>query len=289
MGEVSLVERKTVALGRGVVEYTDTGGDGPVVILLHGALMDESLWGPVVDALSPVARCVVPVLPMGAHRIPMPDSTDLSPKGLAALVGDFLEALGLPGVIVVGNDTGGAIAQLLVAAYPERVGALVLVSCDAFENFPPGLPGRTMELASLLPGMLRLAMLSLRIPALRRLPMTFGWMSKRPISDAIFNRWLDAYLADRRVRRDVRRMMRRVDHHDLVAAAERLRKFEKPALVVWAAEDRVMPLEHATRLVEYLPDSQVATVEDSYTLVPLDQPRRLADLLLSFLARPAHR
>jgi pimeloyl-ACP methyl ester carboxylesterase len=278
------MRRETVTLDAGVVEYVDTGGPGPVVVLLHGALMDESLWAEVVAVLAPGIRCVVPVLPMGAHRIPMPESADLSPRGLADLVGDFLEALDLSDVAVVGNDTGGAIAQFLVAAGGERVSALALVSCDAFENFPPGLPGRTMALASKVPGMLWLALLSLRIPVLRRLPMTFGWMSKRPISDAVFTRWLDAYLADHRVRGDVRRMMSGVDRRELVAAADRLTGFDKPALVVWASEDRVMPVEHASRLVELLPSARLAMVDDSYTLIPLDQPRLLADLIAGFVA-----
>jgi pimeloyl-ACP methyl ester carboxylesterase len=278
------MRRETVTLDAGVVEYVDTGGPGPVVVLLHGALMDDSLWAEVVAAIAPDIRCMVPVLPMGAHRIPAPESADLSPRGLANLVGEFLEALDLREVTVVGNDTGGAIAQFLVAAGAARVGALALVSCDAFENFPPGLPGRTMALACKIPGMLRVAMLSLRIPALRRLPMTYGWMSKSPISNAVFTRWLDAYLADRRVRADVRRMMSGVDRRELVAAADRLTGFDRPALVVWAAEDRVMPVEHASRLVELLPSARLAMVDDSYTLIPLDRPRLLADLIAGFVA-----
>jgi pimeloyl-ACP methyl ester carboxylesterase len=122
------------------IEYVDTGGRGPVIVLLHGALMDEHLWRDVVARLTPEHRCVVPVLPMGAHRPPMPPGVDVSPTAQAELVADLLEDLGLDDVTLVGNDAGGAIAQLLVAHRPERVGRLVLVSCDAFENFPPACP-----------------------------------------------------------------------------------------------------------------------------------------------------
>lgn len=275
------MQRQLVQLESGPLEYVDSGGPGPVIVLLHGALMDEAMWSGVVEHLCPRFRCVVPVLPMGAHRLPMP-AADVTPQGQARLVVDLLDALELSGVVLVGNDTGGAIAQLLVAARPGRLAALVLVSCDAFENFPPGLPGRTMAVASAMPGGLRLAMLSLRIPALRRLPITFGWMSIRPIDTAVFGRWLDAYHSEPGVRRDLRRMMRGVDDHQLVRAAEGLRAFPGPALIVWAGQDRVMPREHAHRLVAALPHAHLEVVEDSYTLVPLDQPVALADLIDRF-------
>ncbi|NYJ03064.1 pimeloyl-ACP methyl ester carboxylesterase [Nocardioides thalensis] len=279
------MKTKRVEIAGGEVEYVDTGGDGPTVVLLHGALMDEQLWMPVVERLSPTFRCVVPVLPLGAHRIPRPGDADQSPRGVALLVGELIRALDLGEVTLVGNDTGGAIAQLLLAEDPDLVARVVLVSCDAFDNFPPGLPGRTMALACAVPGGLPMAMASLQIPPLRRLPMTFGWMARRPIAPEVFDGWLDAYAASRGVRRDVRRMMRQVDREQLVTAAERLSRFRGSALVVWAAEDRVMPLDHAHRLCATFPDARLELVEDSYTLVPLDQPDRLAGLIAAFARR----
>ncbi|PXY27842.1 alpha/beta fold hydrolase [Prauserella muralis] len=281
------MDTRLLTLNGGDVEYVDTGGDGPAVVFLHGALMDEHLWLPVVERLAPRLRCVVPVLPMGAHRVPRPDGADLSPRALGTLVGDLVRALGLRDVTLVGNDTGGAIAQLLVADDPGVAERLVLVSCDAFGNFPPGLPGRTMALACAVPGGLRMAMASLRISALRRLPMTFGWMTKRPIPAPVFDRWLDAFAADRRVRRDVRALMKQVDRRQLVEAAHRLRAFDGDALVVWAAEDRVMPLDHARRLCGALRNARLELVEDSYTLVPLDRPERLAALIAAFVPSPS--
>jgi pimeloyl-ACP methyl ester carboxylesterase len=271
--------RQSANVQGSVLEYLDTGGNGPVVVLLHGALMDESLWTGVIERWGPAYRCIVPVLPMGGHRVPMPATADLSPTGLADLVAELIEVLDLHDVTLVGNDTGGALAQLLVTRHPERVSRLVLVSCDAFDNFPPGLPGRLMALLCKIPGAMWAAMVSLRIPVLRRLPMTFGWMSRRPIPDEVISRWLDAYLASSAVRADVRRFMSRVDHRDLTAAAEGLRRFHRPALIVWAEEDRVMPVDHASRLAACLPDSRVELVPDSYTLVPLDRPELLADLI----------
>ncbi len=276
------MHRRLARLGQGPLEYLDSGGPGPVLVLLHGALMDEGLWDEVRQRLPSTWRLVVPVLPMGAHRRPMPEA-DVTPRGQARLVVDLLDALDLREVILVGNDTGGAVGQLVAAAHPQRLTALVLVSCDAFDNFPPGLPGRTMALASAVPGGLWLAMQSLRLPALRRLPMTFGWMTIRPIDEVIFRRWLNAYTSRRAVRRDLRRMMRGVDRDQLVRAAEQLRTFPSPCLVVWADQDRVMPREHAERLASLLPRAHLELVADSYTLVPLDQPARLAGLIERFV------
>src|ERR1700754_3706895 len=129
-----------IALSAGTIEYEDTGA-GPAVVLLHGLLMDSSLWdGPVAD-LSADHRCVTPTLPLGAHRTAMHAGADLSLPGIAAIVAEFLDRLDLRDVTLVGNDTGGALVQLLLD--DDRVGRIVLASCDAFDNFPPGLTGHT--------------------------------------------------------------------------------------------------------------------------------------------------
>jgi len=140
-----------IELPAGTIEYEDSGGDGPVVVLLHGLLMDSTLWDGVVAELSPEHRCIVPTLPLGAHRIPARDGADLSLHGIARLVAELLERLELEDATVVGNDTGGALVQLLAAEPSPRVGSIALVSCDAFDNFPPGLTGRALVLTGKLP------------------------------------------------------------------------------------------------------------------------------------------
>lgn len=277
------MDRNVLDLNDTRVEYVDTGGQGPPIVLLHGALMDEHLWLPVVARLAPRFRCVVPILPMGGHRISRPDGADQSPRGLARLVGDLIGSLNLRNVTLIGNDTGGALAQLLLAEQPSAAVRVVLVSCDAFDNFPPGLPGRTMTMMCAVPGGLRIAMTSLRIPPLQRLPMTFGWMTKRPIEPTVIRRWIDAVLADRRVRRDVCAMMKKVDRRQLGEAAAELGAFDGAALIIWATEDRIMPVEHAHRLHRAFRNARLQLVDDSYTLVPLDQPDRLATLIADFV------
>jgi len=273
-----------IELPAGIIEYEDTGGSGPVVVLLHGLAMDGSLWRHVVRELRADHRCVVPTLPVGGHRRPMRADADLSLHGLARLQAEFLEALDLREVTLVGNDLG--LFQVTVCEYPERIARLVITSCEAFDNIPPGLPGRTVALAAKLPGGLNALVQPLRLRALRRLPLAFGWMAKRPIPHEITDAWLRPLLTQRQIRRDLLKYLHNYDKRDLFAAADCLRSFDRPALVVWAAEDRVMPPAHGRRLAALLPRARLVEIPDSYTLIPEDQPIRLAALIREFVSSP---
>ncbi|HUR03262.1 MAG TPA: alpha/beta hydrolase [Nonomuraea sp.] len=273
-----------IELSAGRIAYEDTGGDGPAIVLLHGLMMDASLWdGPIAD-LSADHRCLAPTLPLGAHRHAMRADADLSLPAMARLVAEFLDRLDLHDVTLVGNDTGGALVQLLMCDGAARVGRVVLASCDAFDNFPPGLTGRTLVLTGKLPPRLfGLFMRQMRLRPLRRLPITFGWLTKR--GDAATARWVKPVMRQPGIRRDAVRMLRAAaaDPGLLLAAAERLPSFDRPALVVWADGDRVMPPEHGRRLAALLPRGRLAEIEDSYTLIPLDQPARLAQTIREFV------
>lgn len=275
-----------VELSAGTVEYTDSGGPGPVVVLVHGLLMDGSLWdGPVAD-LAADHRCVVPTLPLGAHRRPMREDADLSLPGIARLLGEFLSRLDLRDVTLVGVDTGGALVQLLMADGAARVSRVVLGSCEAFDNFPPGLTGRTVVTSGKLsPRLFGLFMQQMRLRAVRRLPLAFGWLTKR--GDATTAGWVRPILTDAAIRRDAVRMLRAAgaDPGFLREPAERLPAFDRPVLVVWASEDRVMPPEHGKRLAALLPKGKLVEVADSYTLLPLDQPAEFARLIREFTTR----
>jgi pimeloyl-ACP methyl ester carboxylesterase len=273
-----------IELTAGTIDYEDTGGDGPVLVLLHGLAMDGSLWRHVVDGLRDDHRCVVPTLPFGSHHRPMRPDADLSLHGQARLVAELLERLDLRDVTVVQNDLG--YAQILALEHGERIGRLVLVSCEAFDNLPPGLPGRMLGLAARVPGGLNALVQPLRVRALRRLPMALGLMSARPIPHEVTDAWLRPLMTSRAVRRDVLRYIRSARTEELDAASRRLTEFDRPALVVWAREDRVMPPEHGRRLAELLPQGRLVEIDDSRTLIPLDQPAALTRALRDFVREP---
>ncbi|MGW5678898.1 alpha/beta fold hydrolase [Streptomyces sp. NPDC003860] len=276
-----------VELSAGVVEYEDSGGDGPVLLLLHGVAMDGSLWRKVVAELRPDYRCVVPTLPLGGHRRPMKPDADLSVLGVARLVAEFLERLDLHDVALAMNDWGGA--QALVAdGRTERIGRLVITSCEAFDNFPPGLPGSNLVASAKVPGGLTAAFTLLKLRSMRRLPMTWGWMSKRPVDHDVMDGWFRPVWESADIRRDLRKyVLSAPPKSELLRWAEKLREFEGPALVAWAAEDKVMPPEHGRRLAELLPGARHVEIPDSYTLIPEDRPAELAAHMAEFLARTA--
>ena len=274
----------SIELSAGTIEFQDTGGPGPTIVFLHGLMMDASLWDAPIADLADAHRCIAPTLPLGAHRRGMHPDADLSLPAIARLVVEFLDRLDLSDVTLVGNDTGGALAQLVICGGSARLGRVVLASCEAFDNFPPGLTGKTIVATGRFsPRMFGLFMQQMRLRPIRRLPIAFGWLTKR--GDAATARWLRPVMGQSEIRRDTVRTLRAAaaDTQFLEKAAESLPDFDRPALIVWARQDRVMPLDHGRRLAELLPQGRLVEVDDSYTLIPLDQPERLAQIIREFV------
>jgi pimeloyl-ACP methyl ester carboxylesterase len=272
-----------IELPAGAVEYVDTGGGGPVLVMVHGLAMDGRQWRRVVAELESDYRCVLPTLPMGAHRLPMRPEADLSLRGMGRILADFLERLELRDVTLCFNDWCGA--QVMIAdGLFDRVGKLVLVSCEAYDNYPPGLAGNAAWLSAKLPGGLTLMRQVLLRPPLRRLPVIFGQMTKHGVPDELMRDWL-APLKRREIRRDLRKYAGDAMNgkRDLLAATPALGSFERPVLVVWDAEGKMMPNEHGRRLAEAFPDSRLVEIPDCYTLVPEDQPAELAREIRQFV------
>ena len=267
--------------------YSDTGGSGPPVVLLHGVLMNGTLWSDVVDQLRDRYRCIVPELPFGARATPMPEDADLSLESLVGMVAGFLAELDLREVTLVCNDWGGA--QLVVRpGGSDRIANLVLVSCEAFDNYPPGLPGRLLCLNASLPGGTFLTAQLLRPRWIRHLPIAFGALSKKRVPEEQFQSWLEPLRRNPKVRRDLDKYLRSVPTRtQLLAWAEEQRAFKGQVLVVWAREDRLMPPAHAGRLVENFKNAELVWVEDSRTLIPIDQPEVLSAHLARFLGQHA--
>jgi len=275
-----------VELSSGTIDYEDTGGSGPVVVFVHGLMMDGSLWRHVIAKLRDDFRCVAPTLPLGGHRHPMRADADLSMRGVAELLGEVLERLDLHEVTLAMNDWGGP--QLLVGSrHDARIARLALCSCEAFDNVPPKGAAQLLPYIARVPGGITAAVMPFRFDRLRRLPVTYGPLSKRPVPRDVMDRWFGPVVEQPEVRRDLRKYVSSAaqGRRDLLAAADTLRSFDRPALVAWASEDRLMPREHGRKLAELLPQGTLVEITDSYTLIPEDQPAVLAASLRELLAR----
>jgi pimeloyl-ACP methyl ester carboxylesterase len=272
-------------LTAGTIEYEDTGGDGPVLVLLGGLVMDGSVWDPLVEDLRGDFRCVVPTLPLGAHRKAMRPEADLSLRGFSTMVAELLERLDLHDVTLVQNDHAAAL--VLAGENPPRVSRLVISSCEAFENYPPGLPGKNVRLTAFVPGGIFVTMQAMRIRALRRLPIAFGWMAKHPLPDELLDRWFAPLQRQRAVRRDFRKYVTGGRRRQMVEVCEGIRDFQRPALVVWTPEDKVQRPEHGRRFAALLPDARLVEIDDSYTLIMRDQPQAFARAIRAFVAQTA--
>jgi len=273
-----------IGLTAGTIEYEDSGGEGPVLVLLGGLVMDGSVWDPVVQELRADHRCVVPTLPLGAHRKAMRRDADLSLAGYARIVAELLQRLDLRDVTLVQNDHAAALVLASKGdARPERVARLVISSCEAFENYPPGLPGKNVRLMAFIPGAIFVAMQSMRLRLLRRSPLGFVWMAKHPLPDELIDRWLQPIQSSRGVRRDVISYVGSGRRRQMVEVCERLRAFARPTLVVWTPEDKVQRPEHGRRFAELLPDARLVEIADSYTLIMRDQPQAFARAISEFV------
>ena len=277
-----LGESRTVDLPAGTIHYRERG-TGPPVVFVHGVGVNGDLWRRVVPPLAATHRCIAPDWPLGAHPEPLRADADMSLPGLARIVADFLDTLDLREAAIVANDTGGAVAQWLAGHHPERVGRLVLTSCDAFEKFPPR-PQRLLVPIARVPGGLWVLAALAQFRLIQRTPLAYGWTTRRPIDPAVMASFTRHALRSAGVRADLRRLLLAVDTRYTFEAAESLRSFDRPALVVWSEDDRLFPLEHGRRLAEFLPQGRFLTIPDSRTFVSEEQPERLAAILEEALA-----
>jgi len=273
-----------ITLPQGTIHYRDTGGDGPPVVFVHGLLVDGELWRKVTPPLADTARCIAPDLPLGSHRVAMNADADLSPATVAGMVGDLLAALDLQDVTLVGNDTGGAICQLVALDHGERVGRLVLTNCDCFEVFPPKefVP---MVKAAKVPGALYAAVQPMRAAAARRSPLAYGWLAHE-IPDEVTGAWIAPFLDDADVRRDTVAFLRAIDKATMLDAGARLPSLQISSLVVWGQDDKFFAPELGERLATAL-GARLVPVAGARTFVSEDAPDALAGFIREFVREGA--
>jgi len=274
----SASERREIDLPAGRIRYREAG-DGKPIVFVHGFLVDGRLWSGVVDRLSDRYRCLAPDWPMGSHQLPMGPDADLSPYGMADLISSFLDTLDLKDATIVGNDSGGAMLQVLVTRHPKRVGRLVLTNCDTHENFPPGIFKAMPPIAKLPQGM-QLLLAPFRIGAIAR--RVFGHFAQTQIPGELISSWLSPSLHSSAIRHDLRKFTAGMHKRYTLEAAEKLGGFDRPLLLVWAPADRYFPIEYAERLAASAPNAHIVEIPDAKTFVALDQPHRLADVIAEF-------
>lgn len=272
--------RATVDLAQGRIAYRDLG-EGEPILFVHGLLVDGRLWDGVAERLAASFRCLVVDWPMGSHKSAMEASADLSPPGMVDVIVAFCDALSLERVTVVGNDSGGAISQMLTASHPERVERLILTNCDMFERFPP-FPFSLMGPIARMPGGMELLAAPFRIGAVRR--ATYSLLTKHAIPRELVDDWLAPTLSDPAVKRDAGKLTAGAHKRHTLEAAQGLRSFERPVRFAWASEDRFFRLADAERLAAMVPDARIETIADAKTFVSLDQPERVAELIAGFMA-----
>jgi pimeloyl-ACP methyl ester carboxylesterase len=280
-----LGETKEIRLGQGTLRYREVGS-GPTLVFVHGLLASGVLWRDVVAGLSGWFRCIVPDLPLGGHAVPMGPDADLSPRGVARFVADFMAALNLRDVTLVGNDTGGPICQIVVAEHPERVGSLVLTNCDAYEAF---FPWQFRWLFQDVPRLLGVSFADLLAWTMRsRLAqrLFLKTVAKRRMDEATLDAYFTPLLTDAGVRGDMTRFLQQVSKRYTLEAAKSFRDFRRPVLIVWGEDDLFFLKKYARRLERDFPDARLEFVPGSRAFVPEDRPGRLAELIGVFLRSP---
>jgi pimeloyl-ACP methyl ester carboxylesterase len=281
--------QQRVDIPAGAISYRDSGGghgSGSPIVFVHGVGVNGDLWRQVAPRLAAGGhRCITPDLPWGSHSIPLESDADLSLPGMARITADFLEALNLGDVTIVANDTGGAVAQALIGRHPERIARLVLTSCDAFEKFPP-TPQKYLEVTARSRLLTWIVAYTAQFKPVQRLPTAYGFVTSKAMPPDIMRSFTDPVRHNPGVRRDFRRMLRAVDTKYTFAAAAELTGFDKPALVLWADNDKIFPRDHGRRLAQLLPQGRFELIADSRTFIPEDQPDRLVNAIEEFLATP---
>lgn len=272
-----------IALQGATIDYRESGpadSAHPSVVFVHGALVDSRLWSSVAEALAAQGfRCILPNLPLGAHRIPVDDRSVLSPPGVAVLIDEFLAALDLDDVTLVGNDTGGGICQFLIDARPDRIGRLVLTNCDAFDKFPP-FPFNAVFALMRSQRSTRLLMKSMGPRALRHSPLAFGLLA-RHLDPALTASWIAPASTDERIAGDFAALARSIGGTDLTAVAPRLHAFAKPVRLAWGTGDRCFTPALGRRVAELFPDATFTEVPGARTFVALDDPQAVIDAIVA--------
>jgi pimeloyl-ACP methyl ester carboxylesterase len=266
--------RHTATTRFGEISYLDLGA-GPTALFVHGIATNAYLWRHVMDALSGQRRCIAIDLPLHGQS-PVTAEQDLSLAALAAGLDDFCEVLGLTGVDLVGNDTGGAIAQIFAARHPQRLATLTLTNCDTVGNLPPEAFKPTVELAAagdLAPS--AVAMFA-NPKAAAQISFGSGYEHLDRMDHDVIRSYLQPCFGTIERARQFERLLVSLDVGDLQAVMPQLGELTVPTLVVWGTGDEFFDVSWAYWLRDTIPGTtRVVTVDGARMFFPEERPMDL--------------
>jgi pimeloyl-ACP methyl ester carboxylesterase len=272
-----------IAMGRTRVRVS---GSGPAIMFTHGLLVDGRIWDEVATAVAAEGFTVVlPDLPLGAHSVAVADRAKLTTTGIANCLFDIADQLGINRFSALGFDTGGAVSQVAAASRPERIERLALMSCDAFEHYPPLLIKPFKWAARWSPAM-SLILKTLSDVRYQHIPLPLGLVAKHHLDQVLAAAWSEPSRTNPEIRADVVSFIKQMNATDTLAASEALRTFHGPAMVMWSREEKVFPRKDAHRLAALIPGCELRWIDDAYTFASLDNPKRMIQLILEFLNLP---
>lgn len=271
--------RGQACISSGPVSYIDTGGAGPPVLFVHGLGTSSYLWRNVVDQLSGERRCVAFDLPLHGGT-PAAADQDFSLPGLARFLTECADVLGLTGIDLVGNDTGGAICQAFAVAQPERLRTLTLTNCEAHDNLPPKalLPAVWLAKARVAAWTMRWLMRDEK--RARRLMYGTGYENLANLPEEVSRAWLTPLFGSKEAARQNERILPSLHARDLLAIEPALRRLQVPTLIVWGTGDRFFGRKWAYWLRDAIPGAtEVVELDGARLFFPDERAAELTAAL----------
>jgi pimeloyl-ACP methyl ester carboxylesterase len=278
--------RHTVTTRSGEISYLDIG-TGPAALFVHGVATNSYIWRHVIGELTGERRCIAIDLPLHGQS-PVTPGQDLSVAGLATVLDDFCDALGLDGIDLVANDTGGAIAQVFAARHPERLATLTLTDCDVSDNLPPEAFKPIVELAAA--GALAPTSVALLDDLDAAVQVSFGTAYEHPerADREVIRSYLEPCIGTLERGREFERLLVALDSADLRAVEPQLRELTVPTLVVWGTDDPFFDVSWAYWLRDTIPGvTRVVTVDGARLFFPEERPMDLVPHLRQHWAAAA--
>jgi pimeloyl-ACP methyl ester carboxylesterase len=239
----------------GTISYVERGS-GPVALFVHGVLLNGYVWRHQLAHLADLRRCIAVDL-LGHGGTTTATTQNVSVTANARMLAEFLDALKIDRVDLVGNDSGGGICQIFTALYPERVRSLTLTDCDAHDNWPPEAfkPFVAMVAAGGLSETLR-AMLADK--SVYRSPQALGPAYEKPdaVSDETIEIYLRPHLRSAERTHDLQRFVNAFDSQHTVSIEDRLRLVRAPTLIVWGTDDIYFDLKWSHWLEKTIPGTK---------------------------------